>query len=135
MIYHSIRLSMRPEAREDKVKAALAQWHKMAEEIPAIEFYCIGRDIGGEFEYGAMFALKDIEAFREFVMHPSGRETDLIGLPLVQNLISMDLTDDPDPEFASKVAEIHRVRFERDPEVLELINKIPAFSGGGLTVG
>ncbi|MTD52903.1 Dabb family protein [Amycolatopsis pithecellobii] len=131
MIYHSIRLSFKPGVSAEKTKAAFDQWHKMAKEIPAVQFYCIGRDIGGEYEYGAMFALKDIEGYKEFVMHPAGRETDLVGLPLVQNIVSMDLTDDPDPEIAEKIHEIHRVRFERDPDVLELVNNL-SYSGSGI---
>src|SRR5438477_8593202 len=121
MIYHSIRMSIKPGVSKESLDAAFALWDKMGRELPSIEFYCIGRDVGGEYDYGGMFALKDIDAYRAFVMAPITREVDLLGLPLVQNVVSMDLTDDPDPEIAQKIDEIHRVRFERDPDVLALV--------------
>lgn len=124
MIYHSVRLAWKPETTEGEIKVALDRWHKMAEEIPVVQSYCIGRDVGGEFDHGATFALENIAAYEKFVMHPAGKETDLVGLPLVQRAVSMDITDDEDPDIAEKINEIHRVRFERDPEVLDLVTNL-----------
>lgn len=132
MIYHTVRLSFRPGVTQDQIDGAIAQWHKMAEEIPVIESYCIGHDLGGKYDYGATFVLQDIAAYEAFVMHPSGRETDLIGLPLVDDAVSMDITDDGDPAIGAKIDAIHRARFERDPEVLEIVNGL-TYAGSGLS--
>ncbi len=132
VIYHSIRASRRPGVSDEQIQVALDRWHKMAQEIPVIESYCIGRDIGGNFEFGAVFVLKDIAAYEEFIMHPAGRETDLIGLPLLQGIVALDITDDDDPEIAAKIDDVNRRRYERDPDILELLTNMAEFSGTGV---
>lgn len=132
MIYHSIRLTLKPGVSEEARKAAFDQWHQIPKEVPAVQFYCIGRDIGGEFEYGAMFAFKDVAGYREFIMAPATWKTDELGLPLTKNVVSMDITDDPDPDIAEKIAAIHRERFESDPATLDLVRNMESYSGSGV---
>lgn len=132
MIYHSIRISLKPDVPADKIEAAMEQLRKMGREIPAVEFWCVGRDIGGEFTHGAMFALKDIAAYKEYMLSPIHRKVDEIGLPLVQSMISQDLTDDEDPTIADQIREVHRSRFEADPELLGLIDNLPSYTGSGV---
>lgn len=132
MIFHIIRATVKPGVTEEALEAAFTQWRKMAETIPSVESYCIGRDIGGEFEYGGVFVIKDVEGYRVFMNHPANRQTDEIGLPLMENLISMDITDDPDPEIAKKIDEVHRTRFENDPGLVELLNSMSSYTGSGI---
>lgn len=132
MIFHSIRFKLKEGVTEEQLAPALAQLHKMGREIGVVKQYCVGRDVGGEFEYGAMFALEDIEGYREYMLHPVHRVVD-DNLPLVDKMISQDLTDDPDPQIGEKIAEIHRSRFESDPELLEMIDALPSYSGSGVS--
>jgi hypothetical protein len=41
--------------------------------------------------------LKDIQAYDTYMNAPLHLQIDRAGLPLVKNMISQDLTDDPDP--------------------------------------
>ena len=132
MIYHSIRFKLKSGVTEQQVAPALAQLHRMGQEIGAVKQYCVGRDIGGEFEYGAMFALEDIEGYREYMLHPVHRVVD-DSLPLVEKMVSQDLSDDPDPQIPEKIAEIHRSRFAEDPALLEMIEALPSYSGSGVS--
>jgi hypothetical protein len=50
---------------------------------------------------------------------PLHLETDAAGLPLVNNFVSQDLSDDPDPAIGDKIAEVHRNRFADHPEIRE----------------
>lgn len=131
MIFHSIRFKLKDGVTEAQLAPALAQLHKMGREISVVKQYCVGRDVGGEFEYGAMFALENIEGYREYMLHPVHRVVD-DSLPFVEKMISLDLTDDPDPQIGEKIAEIHRSRFEDDPELLEMITALPSYSGSGV---
>ena len=70
MIYHSIRISTKPDAPKDQVEAALELLRRMGREIEAVESWCVGRDFGGEFDYGAIFALKDIQAYKAYMLAP-----------------------------------------------------------------
>ncbi len=132
MIYHSIRISIKPDTPKDQVEAALELLRRMGREIEAVESWCVGRDFGGEFDYGAMFALKDIQAYKAYMLAPLHRQTDEVGLPIVDKMISQDLTDDEDPAIGDKIREIHRSRFENDPELLGLIKDVGSYQGSGV---
>jgi|SRR5579875_1464636 len=132
MIYHSIRVAWKPEVSDAQKEHALAHLRRMGREIDAVEFACVGPDYGGEFDHGAMFAVKDIDAYREYMLAPIHREMDDIGLPLVQNMISQDLTDDEDPRVGELIREIHASRFRDDPELLDLVNDLGSYSGSGV---
>jgi len=54
----------------------------MGREIEVVESWCVGRDFGGEFDYGALYALKDIAAYKAYMLAPLHRQTDEAGLPL-----------------------------------------------------
>jgi Stress responsive A/B Barrel Domain len=132
MIYHSVRMSFKPEIPPKDVEGGLERLRRMGREIEVVESWCVGRDIGGEFQYGAMYALPDIEAYEAYMNAPIHLETDAAGLPLVSNFVSLDLTDDEDPAIADKIADVHRRRFERHPEVLGLVEDLDSYTGSGV---
>ncbi len=132
MIYHSIRFSIKPSIPEADVEAVLEQLRKQGREIEAVDTWCVGRDFGGEFDYGAMYAVKDIVAYRDYMLAPVHRVTDDMGLPLVENMVSMDITDDEDPELGEKIRAIHRSRYDNDPPLLDLINDLGSYRGSGV---
>ncbi|TYK50557.1 Dabb family protein [Actinomadura decatromicini] len=132
MIYHQIRIAMKPDVPADEVEHALDLLRQMGRELDAVEFFLVGRDIGGEFDYGAMYALKDVDAYRAYMYAPLHRRIDAVGLPLVANMISQDLTDDPDPEIGAKIAQVHADRFADHPELLELVEDLGSYQGSGV---
>ncbi|PZG01821.1 Dabb family protein [Nonomuraea aridisoli] len=132
MIYHQIRIAMRPDAPEDQVQHALDLMRKLGDKLDAVEYFMVGRDFGGEFHYGAMYALKDIDAYRTYMYDSLHRQIDAIGLPLVANMISMDLTDDTDPEIGDKIAQVHSDRFTDHPELLDLVENLGSYEGSGV---
>lgn len=129
MIFHSIRFQLKRNVNPDDVAAVLRQLHRMGREIPGIQTYCVGRDIGGHFDYGATFVVNDIEAYRTYMHSPIHRKVDEIGLPLVENMISYDITDDTDETLAAQIAQIHKQRFEGDPELAKLVGGLMSYSG------
>ena len=80
----------------------------------------------------SMFALKDIQAYKAYMLAPLHRQTDEVGLPIVDKMISQDLTDDEDPAIGDKIREIHRSRFENDPDLLGLIKDLGSYHGSGV---
>jgi Stress responsive A/B Barrel Domain len=132
MIYHSVRMSFKPDVPSDEVEGGLERLRRMGREIDVVQAWCVGRDVGGEFEYGAMYALADIQAYETYMNAPVHLETDAAGLPLVANFVSLDLTDDEDPAIADKIAEVHRRRFENRPEILGLVEDLDSYTGSGV---
>jgi hypothetical protein len=131
VIYHQIRISIRKDAPKDQVDTAMNYLRRMGQEIDVVEFFCVGRDFGGEFEYGAMYALKDIDAYKTYMLAPLHQETDRAGLPVVGNMISQDLTDDPDPDIGAKIAKIHSDRFAKDATLRGLVEDLGSYEGSG----
>jgi Stress responsive A/B Barrel Domain len=129
MIVHIVRFTLKPDAPKDQVDLAFEQLHKQGREINAVQSFVVGRDFGGEFDYGAMYIMKDIEGYREYMMSPIHRKSDEIGLPIVEKFISMDITDDKDPAIGDKIAEIHRIRFENDPALVALVQNLSSYEG------
>lgn len=62
-------------------------------------------------------------------MHPAHRNTDRVGLPLVDRFASFDITDDPDPEMGAKIAGLHQRRYDNDAELTALISDLGEYSG------
>ena len=131
MIYHINRFAIKKDAPEDQVSRALDLLHRLGKELEVVEFFCVGRDLGGEFEVGAMYALKDIDAYRTYMFAPIHEETDNAGLPIVANQVSYDLTDDGDPQLGEKIAQVHRDRFAERPELRHLVTSLGSYQGPG----
>lgn len=131
MIVHIVRFTLKPDAPKDQVDLAFKQLRKQGREIEAVQSFVVGRDFGGEFDYGAMYIMKDLEGYLEYMMSPIHRKSDEIGLPVVDKFISMDITDDKDPAIGDKIAEIHRNRFANDPALAKLVENLGSYEGSG----
>ena len=131
MIYHINRFALKKDAPQDQLSHALDLLHRIGKELEAVEFYCVGRDLGGEFDLGAMYALKDLDAYRTYMFAPIHEETDNAGLPIVTNQVSYDITDDPDPQIVDKMAQVNRDRFAQRPELRRLVTSIGSYQGLG----
>jgi hypothetical protein len=132
VIYHQVRFAMKPEAPKDQVEHALELLRRLGRELDVVELFCVGRDFGGEFTVGAMYALKDIKAYETYMNAPLHLEIDRAGLPLVSNMISQDLTDDEDPAIGDKIAEIHRARYAKHADVAALVGNLGSYEGSGV---
>ncbi len=124
---------MKPDAPQDQVDAALELLRRLGRELDVVELFCVGRDFGGEFSVGAMYALKDIQPYETYMNAPLHLQIDRAGLPLVGNMISQDLTDDEDPEIGEKIAAIHRARYARHSDVAALVGNLGSYEGSGVS--
>ncbi|WP_409463134.1 Dabb family protein [Amycolatopsis sp. GA6-003] len=129
MIYHSIRFALKPEVTPEEKTAVVAKMTELFTAIPAIKARVVGRDFGGKYELGAVLVLEDIEGYAEYMNHPAHLELDRVGLPLVEEFMSSDITDDPDPEIGAKIADVHRTRFENVPDIADLISGLAEYTG------
>jgi Stress responsive A/B Barrel Domain len=127
----SIRFTLKPNAPKDQIDLAFEQLRKQGREIKADQLFCVGRDFGGEFDYGAIYIVKDLDGYREYMMSPIHRKSDEIGLPVVEKVISMDITDDEDPAIGDKIQEIRRNRFENHPALAGLVENLGSYEGSG----
>ncbi|TMR22277.1 2Fe-2S iron-sulfur cluster binding domain-containing protein [Nonomuraea turkmeniaca] len=105
MIYHGSRFTFKPDITPRQRTEALEGLSDQGRVIPSVRSFVVGRDHSGEYEWGAIFVIEDLDGYREFMTHPARRRAEQIALPLIENIVSFDLTDDPDPEAGVKMAE------------------------------
>jgi len=129
MIYHGNRFTIKPGASPERVEEALESLREQGRAIPAVKSFVVGRDHGGEYEWGAMFVIEDLEGYWEYMVHPAHQRTDRLGLPLVDKFMSFDITDDLDPEVGAKIAELHQRRYDSDAEVTKLVADLGEYIG------
>jgi len=131
VIYHHNRFVLKAGVTDEQRDAALESLRTQGREIDAVKSFVVGRDVGGDFHWGATFVLEDLDGYWAYLMHPAHAHTDEIGLPLVEKFISYDTTDDPDPEIAAKIAALHQRRFAERPELTRLVRDLPSYTGSG----
>ncbi|MGV9300706.1 Dabb family protein [Amycolatopsis sp. NPDC003676] len=129
MIYHSIRFTLKPEVTPDEKAELVAKMRELFDAIPAVKSRVVGPDFGGKYEYGAVLVIEDIDGYSDYMNHPAHLELDRLGLPFVDEFMSSDITDDPDPEIGAKIAEVHRIRFENVPDIADLISGLASYTG------
>ncbi|MBO2447932.1 Dabb family protein [Actinomadura barringtoniae] len=129
MIHHSIRFTVKPGTTPEQLETALESLRNQGRVIPSVESFIVGRDFGGEYEWGATFLINDIDGFWDYLIHPAHLHTDRIGLPLVDKFASFDITDDTDPDIGTKIADLHRRRFNEIPDVAGLVSDLPEYLG------
>ncbi|MFD0662962.1 Dabb family protein [Thermocatellispora tengchongensis] len=116
MIYHGSRLTFKADTTPRQRMEALDSLREQGRTIPSVRSFAVGRDHSGEYEWGAIFVIEDLDGYREFLTHPARRRADRIALPLVEDIVSFDLTDDTDPETGAKIAELRRLLLEAPVE-------------------
>ncbi|MEU7141538.1 Dabb family protein [Nocardia sp. NPDC046473] len=129
MIYHGNRFTLRADATPEAIEAALESLRNQGRVIPSVKSFVVGPDFGGEYQWGAVFVIEDLAGYWEYLIHPAHRNTDRVGLPLVDKFASFDITDDEDPAMAEKIAELHQRRYDSDPELTQLVSDLGEYSG------
>ncbi|KAJ3545898.1 hypothetical protein NM208_g2283 [Fusarium decemcellulare] len=130
-IIHIVRFKLKSGADPTKVQEAIAQLHKMGREIDSVRSYCVGKDVGGDYNMSASFSFDDMAGYAEYLHSPIHRKVDEIGLPLLDDMISFDITSDDDPGIADRITEMHRVRYAGDEELVKLVGSLKSYTGSG----
>jgi hypothetical protein len=135
VIYHGNRITVKDGVSPEEARAALALLDKAGREIPVVRSYVVGQDIGSDHDFGAVFVLDDLDAYWEYLVHPAHLAAERAGIPLMARFEAFDITDDPDPDFQTKVAELQRRHVETDPELAALMAALPVNLGSSALPG
>jgi hypothetical protein len=129
MIIHGNRFVIKPDATPEQLEVALESLRNQGRVIPSVKSFVVGRDYGGEYEWGATFAIEDLDGYWEYLTHPAHHNTDRVGLPIVEKFASFDIVDDDDPEMGAKIAALHQRRYEQDAELTRLVSDLDEYTG------
>jgi hypothetical protein len=132
MIFHVNRLTFRAEIDDRTRTQALDRLRRQGCDIEAVTTSVVGPDLGGEYEWGAVFALEDLQGYWEYLVHPVHFESEKFGLPLIERFVSFDITDTEDPDIGEQIAQLHRRSYEQNPELGELVAGVPQFAAGAV---
>jgi hypothetical protein len=130
MICHSISIKFKAGISDSDRRRATETLSRMGTEIDVVKSAVIGREHGGDYEYGAMWTFDDTADYRTFMYHPLHLEVDRVGLQLVEKMLSHDITDDPDPQRVfSEIDRIHRERFAEHKDIANLVSGMSSYTG------
>jgi hypothetical protein len=133
MIFHGNRIKLRAEVPADAAQDALTLMRNVGRQVPAVQSFVVGIDVGADYDFGAVFVLPDLDAYWEYLNHPAHLAVERTGLPLMAKFEAFDVTDDDDPDFAAKVAELQRRHVEAHPELAALMAALPDHLGSSVT--
>jgi len=127
MIFHINRLTLKPNLTEEQRRETLELMGQAGAANPAVRSFVVGRDLGGDFEWAAVYVLEDLDGYWEYLTHPAHVHSEMKGIPLLARFEAFDITDSNDPEIGDKIAALQRRNFAEHPEVAALVAQAASF--------
>ena len=62
MIFHINRIAFKPGVSEEQREAGLELMRQVGAN-PVVKSYVVGPELGGEFEYGAVYVVEDLDGY------------------------------------------------------------------------
>ena len=95
---------------------------------PAVKSYVVGPALGGEFEYGAVYVVEDLDAYWAYLEFPAHVRLELWGIPYLEKFAAIDVSDSDDPEFGAKIAALQARHQQEHPEIAAEIAQAASFT-------
>ena len=128
MIHHVNRLTYKAEVSQEQRREGVKLLQQQGQSIPAVKSFIVGRDLGGEYEWGAVFVIEDLDGYWEYLTHPAHFRSEKMGLHLVERFETFDITDSDDPEIGAKIVRLHARSYAENPELAKLVAEVPSFA-------
>jgi len=128
MIFHINRATYKADLSEEQRRAGLEMLRQSGAANPAVKSYVVGRELGGEFEYGAVYVFEDLDGYWAYLTHPAHVHEELEGTPLLEKFAATDVSDSDDPELAEKIAALQARNFQEHPDVAAVIAQAASFT-------
>jgi stress responsive alpha/beta barrel protein len=128
MIFHINRATYKAGLSDDQRRAGIEMMRQSGAANPAVKSYVVGPELGGEFEYSAVYVVEDLDGYWAYLTHPAHVREELEGIPLLEKFAAIDVSDSDDPELAEKIAALQARNYEQHPEVAALVAQAGSFS-------
>ncbi|ALL79661.1 hypothetical protein AD006_31280 (plasmid) [Pseudonocardia sp. EC080610-09] len=125
MIYHINRLTLRDDVDQDQADAVIDMLNRSGSDNHFVTSHTVGRDIGGDHDIGAVFALADLDAYWQYLIHPAHTAATRVGIPLIGQFETFDITDAPDPDIQTKLVELQRRYLQHETDITAKMSTIP----------
>ena len=128
MIFHINRMTFKAGLIEEQRRACLDVARQAGAANPAVKSYVVGPELGGEFEYGAVYVVEDLDGYWAYLTHPAHVRSEMEGIPLIEKFVAIDVSDSDDPEFGEKIAALQARNFQEHPEMAALAAQAASFT-------
>ena len=130
MIFHINLFTVKPGLSDEQREAGLDLMRQDAAN-PAVKSWIVGRELGGEFEYSAVYVVEDLDGYWAYLTHPTHVRQELEGIPLLEKFTAIDVTDSDDPEIGEKIAQLQARHLQESPELAAREAQAPSFTVPG----
>jgi hypothetical protein len=128
MIFHITRMAFKSGLSEEQRQACLEMARQAGAANPAVKSYVVGPELGGEFEYGTVYVVEDLDGYWAYLTHPAHVRSEMTGIPLVEKFAAIDVSDSDDPELGEKIAALQARNFQEHPEMAALVAQAASFT-------
>ena len=127
MIFHINLFTTKPGLSDEQREAGLDLMRQDAAN-PAVKSWIVGRELGGEFEYAAVYVVEDLDGYWAYLTHPAHVREELWGIPNLEKFAAIDVSDSDDPELGEKIAALQARHAQEHPEIAALIAQAASFT-------
>jgi hypothetical protein len=131
MIFHINRATYKAGLSEEQRRAGLDMLRQSGAADPAVKSYVVGPELGGEFEYSAVYVVEDLDGYWAYLNHPVHVHEELEAIPLLEKFAAIDISDSDDPEIGEKIAALQARHLQEHPEVAALVAQAASFTVPG----
>jgi hypothetical protein len=128
VIFHINRATYKADLSEEQRQAGLEMLRQSGMATPAVKSFVVGRELGGEFEYGAVYMVDDLEGYWQYLDSPVHVHEEVTGMELIERFEVVDITDSDDPEIGENIGRLQARHIEAHPELAALIAAVPSFT-------
>jgi len=127
MIFHINLFTVRPGVSDEQREKGLDLMRQSGAN-PAVKSYVVGRELGGEFEYGAVYVVEDLDSYWAYLEFPAHVRLELWGIPYLEKFAASDVSDSEDPEIGAKIAALQARHQQEHPEIAAEIAQAASFT-------
>ena len=128
MIFHINRATFKSDLSEEQRRTGVEMLRQSGAGNPAVKSYVVGPELGGEFEYGAVYVVEDLDGYWAYLEFPAHVRTELWGIPNLEKFAAVDVCDSDDPQLGEKIAALQARHQQEHPEIAALIAQAASFT-------
>ncbi|MGH3401073.1 MAG: Dabb family protein [Streptosporangiaceae bacterium] len=133
MIFHINRATYKAGLSNEQRRAGVEMLRQSGAANPAVKSHVVGPELGGEFEYGAVYVVEDLDGYSAYLNHPAHVREELRGIPNLEKFAAIDVSDSDDPELSEKIAALQARHLQEHPEIAALVAQAASFTVPGST--
>ena len=130
MIFHINRATYKSDLSEEQRREGVEMLRQSGAN-PAVKSYVVGPELGGEFEYGAVYVVEDLDGYWAYLEFPAHVREELWGIPHLEKFAAIDVCDSGDPEIGAKIAALQARHAQEHPEIAAEIAQAASFTVPG----